>query len=297
MSNKRILVIINPVSGVGSKSHIPGLIAEAFSKGPYEVIITFSKEPGHASKLAQEAVENEYYAVIAVGGDGTINEIAQVLRYSPVILGIIPKGSGNGLARALNLPLTVSKAIEVISQGHLRSIDCCEANEKPFFCTCGLGYDAEVSEMFARQTRRGPINYAVAMIERYIKYAPKKFRIEIDGKSFTEKAFLVTCANAPQYGNNAYIAPHAELEDGKMDLVVLRPFTPLEAPQLALQLFTKRITSNSNLDTYKVEHVLIEQEDETAIHLDGDPVMLGKTIDIKVYGRSLKVFAPQKDFS
>lgn len=289
----KILAIINPISGIGSKGPIPGLIANAFAKHPHELFITYSQRNGHARELAANAVKENYDCVIAVGGDGTVNEIAQSLRYTDVVLGIIPKGSGNGLGRALNLPLTTSKALDVIKAGHIRTIDCCEADGKPFFCTCGLGFDAEVSDKFAQINRRGPISYAFAMIDGFLKNEPQKYRLTIDGKSFEEKAFLVTCANAPQYGNNAYIAPLANLEDGKIDVVVIRPFNPIEAPQLALQLFTKRINSNSNLDTYKAEHLIIERETEGIMHLDGDPVMFGKRIEIQTYGRSLKVFAPE----
>ena len=289
----KILAIINPISGIGSKSNIPSLIADVFAHDPHELFITYSQRAGHARELAAQAVEKHYDCVIAVGGDGTVNEIAQSLRYTDVVLGIVPKGSGNGLARALKLPLTVGKALEVIRAGHVRTIDCCEADSRPFFCTCGLGFDAEVSKKFAQAGSRGPITYARTMIESYLQNEPKEYKLTIDGKSFVEKAFLVTCANAPQYGNNAYIAPLADLEDGKMNVVIIRPFNPLEAPQLALQLFTKRINSNSNLDTYKAENLIIERETEGVMHLDGDPVMFGKRIEIRTYGRSLKVFATE----
>lgn len=292
-----VVAIINPISGTGSKNSVPGLLADAFQNTNTDVYITFSKEEGHATKLAQRAVEKGASMVIAVGGDGTVNEVAKALINTGIPLGIIPKGSGNGLARALNLPLNEQRAIDVIMRGNKRLIDCCKANERPFFCTCGMGFDAEVSEKFAEAPFRGPLSYVHAVLNKYINYNTTTYKIEFDGRKIEREAFLIAAANAPQYGNNAYIAPDASMSDGELDLVILKPFKDIEAAQILLQLFTKNLTKNSNMEAFKTRRVRIIREKAGVMHLDGDPVEMDKVIDIECIPDSIRVMVPRKKTS
>lgn len=292
----RILAIINPISGVGSKTRIPGLLADAYNSREEELLITYTKGEGHATRLVKEAIENDIDSIIAVGGDGTINEIASALHGSHVKMGIIPKGSGNGLARALGLPLSSdSEAIRVITEGHTTAIDTGLVDGKPFFCTCGVGFDAEMTKRYAETSRRGLLTYIKAAIDEYIAFRPQQYRITIDGETIETKAFLVTAANIDQYGNNFYIAPDASPSDGLLDLVILRPFDPLLAGHVALQLVTKNIDKNSCVDSYRGANIVIEREcdDKAPAQIDGESVLAGNRIEIGVRKQSLLIYTPQ----
>ena len=231
-----------------------------------------------------------------MGGDGTINEIASALHGSHVKMGIIPKGSGNGLARALGLPLSSdAEAVRVITEGHTTAIDTGLVDGKPFFCTCGVGFDAEMTKRYAETSRRGLITYIKAAIDEYIAFRPQQYRITIDGEIVETKAFLVTAANIDQYGNNFYIAPDASPSDGLLDLVILRPFDPLLAGHVALQLVTKNIDKNSCVDSYRGANIVIEREcdDKAPAQIDGESVLAGNRIEIGVRKQSLLVYTPQ----
>ncbi|MDR2810109.1 MAG: diacylglycerol kinase family lipid kinase [Tannerellaceae bacterium] len=291
--NFDVQAIINPISGVGSKRKIPRMIEDMTCAMRYSLKISFTQYVGHAGELTKQALEQGAKYILAVGGDGTINEVATAMVYSDAILGIIPKGSGNGLARELHLPMDAKRAIEVINKGNIRTIDGCKANDRIFFTTCGVGFDAAVSHKFAKEKRRGSLTYVKNTIEEYLKYQPEVYELFIENQSIKEKAFLVACANASQYGNNAYIAPHANIQDGKMDITILSPFTPLDIPSLAFQLFTKQIDKNSKIKVIQATQLSIIRQKQGMMHLDGEPVMSGKQIDISVIPKALKVFTPE----
>lgn len=292
-SKINVQAIINPISGVGSKRKIPKMIEEVFSADKYALEISFTEYPGHASELARQAINAGVKCIIAVGGDGTVNEIARAMIHSDAVLGIIPKGSGNGLARELHIPMDVRRALDLIVKGHISTIDCCNANERIFFCTCGVGFDAAVSQKFAGEKHRGSLTYIKNTIAEYLGYRPEPYELQIDNQTIKEKAFLVACANASQYGNNAFIAPHANIQDGKMDITILSPFTPLDIAPLAIQLFTKQIDRNSKIKTFKGESVTIIRQKPGVMHLDGEPVMVDSVIKISVIPRSLHVLTPE----
>jgi diacylglycerol kinase (ATP) len=289
----KIHAIINPISGVGSKRKIPKMIEDICSKNNSLLQISFTEYAGHASVLTREALDNGATCIIAVGGDGTVNEIARSMLHTDAVLGIIPKGSGNGLARELHIPMDVKKALELIVKGHVSTIDCCTANDKVFFCTCGVGFDAAVSQKFANEKRRGSLTYIKNTVEEYLSYRPEPYELLVDDRTIKEKAFLVACANASQYGNNAFIAPHANIQDGQMDLTILSPFTPLDIAPLAIQLFTKQIDRNSKIKTLKARQVTIIRQKPGVMHLDGEPIMVDSRIDISVIPKALNVLTPE----
>ncbi|MDO4691462.1 MAG: diacylglycerol kinase family lipid kinase [Porphyromonadaceae bacterium] len=292
---KRALAIINPISGTGSKNSLPTRLAEAYQETDIQLYISYTKAAGHAYDLAKQAVEDGFEYVIAIGGDGTINEIAQALLHSNTILGIIPKGSGNGLARALGLPMNEKKAIETLTSGESITIDCCLANGKPFFCTFGMGFDAEVSAAFAEVPFRGFLSYAKTSIEKYINYKPSIYRVQMDDHDPVEtEAFVVAAANANQYGNNAYIAPKASMTDGKFDLVILKPFPVLELAQITLQLFSKRMEENAHQSSYQTKRAVIEREADGVVHLDGEPLNFDKRIELEMLPAAIHVIAPKE---
>ncbi|MCD8193362.1 MAG: diacylglycerol kinase family lipid kinase [Tannerellaceae bacterium] len=295
MDDRRISVwaIINPISGVGSKRKIPKMIEEVCRKGDCRLEIKFTEYAGHASELTKEALANGANCIIAVGGDGTVNEIARAMTYSDAILGIIPKGSGNGLARELHIPMDARRALDLIVNGHITTIDGCKANDRIFFCTCGVGFDAAVSQKFANEKHRGSLTYLKSTIEEYLSYKPEPYELLVDNQTIKEKAFLVACANASQYGNNAFIAPQADVHDGQLDVTILSPFTPLDIAPLAIQLFTRQIDRNSKIKTMKGRHITIIRQKPGIMHLDGEPVMADSRIDISILPRALNVLTPE----
>lgn len=291
---KRALAIINPKSGTSSKGNIPRLLAEAFEQSDMLLFITYTRYAGHAYELAKEAAEAGYQRVIAVGGDGTVNEVARGLIYSETELAIIPEGSGNGLARALGLPMDKQNAVQIAASGLVDTIDCCKANEYPFFCTCGMGFDAEVSAAFAEAPFRGLFSYAKTAIEHYIRYKPSTYSIEIGGKEVLQgEAFVVAAANASQYGNNAHIAPKASMADGLVDIVLLRPFRVYELAQITLQLFSKKLEDNIHQHSFQTHQAVLRRPSAGIAHLDGEPVEMPEEIHIQVLPKAIHVVRPQ----
>ncbi|MDR1370746.1 MAG: diacylglycerol kinase family lipid kinase [Dysgonamonadaceae bacterium] len=291
---KTIRFIINPISGVGPKDKIPKLVKELFTSDKFKVDIVFTEYAGHARELTKKAVSESIDCIVAVGGDGTVNEIAGNMVHTSSVLGIIPAGSGNGLARDLRIPLDTKRAMEVIQKGAVTQIDYCKANKHFFFCTCGVGFDALVSERFSGGKHRGSLSYMKSIISEYTKFRPDEYEIVLDDEVIKDKAFLITCANASQYGYNAYIAPQANISDGKVDVVIISSVHPVEAGPMAIQLFTKKIDKNNRLTCRSSQKVIIKRQKSGLMHIDGTPVKMGRKITIRVINAGLNVVVPLK---
>ena len=276
---KKAVFIINLISGTSDKAAIPGLIDQYLDKTQFEYEIAVTQYAGHASEIAAKAKDDGVDVVVAIGGDGTVNEVARAIVHSSTALGIIPCGSGNGLARHLLLPLNVRKAIEVINRCEIRQLDYGIINDYPFFCTCGMGFDAFVSMKFAEAGKRGPITYVENVLREGLKYKPETYTIEDESGTLQYKAFLISCANASQYGNNAYIAPQASMSDGLMDVIIMEPFDVFEAPQISIEMFSKTLDKNSK----------IRRDKPGVIHYDGDPVMTGADIDVELKPKGINI--------
>ena len=285
----RIAFIVNPISGTHEKGSISELIGQILDKKRFETNIIFTEYAGHASELAKECVKEGYDICVAVGGDGTVNEVARSLIHTQTALGIIPCGSGNGLARHLCLPMDIKKSIEIINQAKVEAFDYGIINDLPFFCTCGMGFDAFISLKFAEAGKRGPITYVENVLKEGLKYKPETYVVDDETGTHHYKAFLIACANAAQYGNNAYIAPGASMKDGMMDVIIMEPFDVIEAPKIAADLFAKTLSSNSRIKTFQAHHIHIHRSSPGAIHDDGDPIMTGADIDVEMRPLGLKV--------
>ena len=266
---KRVVFIMNPISGVASKTGIPMLIDKTLDKDKFDYKLHLTEYAGHASVIATEAKDNGVDIVVAVGGDGTINEV--------------------GLARHLLLPMNFKKSIEVINKFEIRDLDYGIINDYPFFCTCGMGFDAFVSKKFAEAGKRGPITYVENILREGLSYQPETYEIEDETGTYRYKAFLISCANASQYGNNAYIAPQASMSDGWMDIIIMEPFDLLEAPQISIDMFNKTLDKSSKIKTFKCKQLHIHRSKEGLIHYDGDPVVTGKDIDIVLKEKGIKI--------
>jgi diacylglycerol kinase (ATP) len=286
--------IINPISGTRHKDSIPDQIRQRFPEESTEII--FTERSGHGYEIAAEKAAQGARMVVAVGGDGTVNEVASALVNTPAKLGIVPSGSGNGLARYLGIPLQVPEALDLLTEHSTRKIDVGKVNGRYFFCTFGTGFDASVGHKFATDSRRGMLSYVRATIHQFINYSPKKYILKTSHKKIRLKAFLVTFANAGQYGNNAYIAPNAAIDDGLLDLIILRPFPKTSTISLGLRLFFKNIDQSPYLEVMRVKKATLKRRHhkKMVIHLDGEPMTMHGKLKVNVVNKALEVVVPLK---
>ncbi|MFA7492028.1 MAG: diacylglycerol kinase family protein [Proteiniphilum sp.] len=292
MAKEKICLIINPISGTESKKNIPEEVAAAFDQRKFDIFIRITGYPDHATEIAREAAKENYKYVLVAGGDGTVNEVAKSLVHTDTTLGIIPSGSGNGLARELGIPLDTEKAINIILQAHTRTIDYGIANGHIFFCTCGFGFDAFVSDRFAEGKKRGPLGYVRNILESVVDFRSEEYEITSDEGTITERAFILTCANASQYGNDAHIAPGASMDDGMMNVSILKPLNAIEIPQTTLQLFTNNIDKNSKMTSLVTRNLLIKRSHAGVMHVDGEPVSTDNEIKVETIHQGLRILAP-----
>ena len=285
------MFLINPKSGVQNKRGLPKLIERELDKEKFDFSIMETKYVAHACELASKAAGQGVDIVVAVGGDGTVNEVARSLVGTKSALGIIPCGSGNGLARHLGIPIDVKKSIAFINVAEITDVDYGKINSQPFFCTCGIGFDALVSNSFAKGRQRGPLGYMHNMFMDWLKYKPEVYEIETETSSERHKAFLIACGNAAQYGNNAYIAPRASMRDGLLSVTILEPFSPLDVPLVLSDIFGSKINSNSHVKTLESRWIRIKRKNEGVIHFDGEPMNMPAELFIEIIPSGLNVLA------
>ena len=291
---KKIVFIMNPISGTSNKKDIPYLIEELLDKEQFDYSIQETEYAGHAYEIAKASKEQGIDIVVAIGGDGTVNEVGRALVHSNTALGIIPTGSGNGLARHLLIPMKIKGAIQVLNDCEITDLDYGIINEHPFFCTCGVGFDAFISEKFAEAGKRGPITYLENILKEGLKYEPETYEIEAENGTIKKKAFLISCANASQYGNNAYIAPQASMSDGMIDVIIMEPFDALEASQISIEMFNKTLDKNNKIKTFRSKEIKIYRKAPGVIHYDGDPVETGKEIVVTLKEKGIKILTNPK---
>lgn len=293
----KILFIINPISGDVNKSGMPAMIDEKLDKTKFTTHeVVFTEYAGHAVELAKQAAKDHYDIVVAVGGDGTVNEVGRGLIDTDTALGIIPCGSGNGLARHLMLPMRPERGIEIINEAEIHRLDYGIIDNHPFFCTCGMGFDAFISMKFAESGKRGPLMYVENVLRGAIQYKPEVYELADEEGTHHYRAFLISVANASQYGNNAYIAPHASMHDGLLDIIVMEPFDVIDAPQVAIDLLNKTLDKSSKIKSFRSRHLIVHREHEGEIHFDGEPTMAGKDVDVRVVPEGINIVVnPEAD--
>lgn len=268
------------------------MVIDSLTPLGWEVEVVYTKGHGDATRLALSAVEKGCDTVIAAGGDGTINETAAALCGTGVVLGILPCGSGNGLARHLGIPVDLREGLKVILESHPEDIDYATVNDMKFFCTCGVGFDAAVSAAFAKKKTRGKFTYLQSTFETYASYEPEHYTISANGKKLTEKAFLVAVCNASQYGNNAYIAPRASINDGLLDVTIIHAGNTLSTALVGVDMMTGMIERNMLIQTFRTDNIVIERERRGPSHLDGEPLEMDECLDIRCHHNGLRVFTP-----
>ena len=264
MEEKRrhIVAIINPVSGTGNKDKIPRLIDTVVNHDTNDVSIIATEYPGHAREIAAQAVSDGADVVVAIGGDGTVNEVGSALCNTNTALAIIPVGSGNGLARHLRIPMNASRALQVLNNGAVGQFDYCTINGQPFFCTCGMGFDAEVSYKFSNEGTRGFITYIKSTLKEYFKYKPKEYLIDIDGAKI------------------------------KIDITVMHPFNFISSPILGARLFLKQLDRDHHVSIYRGKRIVIDRQSDEIMHIDGDPMKMPAHIVIEIVSKGINILVP-----
>jgi diacylglycerol kinase (ATP) len=285
-------IIINPIAGGASagaaRARAQLALAVVDQHGdPAEVLLT--ERVGHARELAKSAVGRGARLVLAWGGDGTINEIASALAFDEVPLGIVPAGSGNGLARELGVDPRPEQAIADALQAVPRPMDLGEIDGHLFANIAGIGFDAHIASRFAAATRRGFVGYAGITARALTSYVPQHYRVTIGGVETTHRAVLVTIANSAQFGNNARIAPGARVDDGELDLVVFEERSRIATLCQMPRLFNGTVARVRGCTIRRIREVTIESDQPMAYHVDGEPVAGGTKLRARIHPGALMV--------
>lgn len=291
MQKRRICFIHNPVSGVKRLSHFEELIRQNLDLDKFDYTIRKTKSPKDAMRLAAAAVSDSYDIVVAAGGDGTINEVVQGIGNSQVILGIIPGGSGNGLARHLEIPLEPEKAIQLINKHHTKSIDIATINGYPFTSIAGLGFDARVANRYRKVKKRGFYGYFRVITREFFRYREREYKLTFNDQQITRKALLLTIANSNQFGYNTIVAPTARADDGLLDVVIISKFPLGELPRIIGLIFTGKIDQSAYYESFKTKEIFIVRKRGKRINIDGEAIRMGKEIFVRLLPAAIKVIA------
>jgi len=285
---KKICFIVNPISGIGKQKMVEKLVDAHLNHAVFDYSIVYTNAPKHAIVLAKQASIDNFDIVVAVGGDGSVNEVASGLTGTATAMALLPTGSGNGLARHLHIPFDLVKAIELINNCKTTTIDTIHFNDHTFVNVAGIGFDAHIGWEFAKFGKRGFSSYIKIVLREFKKYRPQEYELIIEGKSVFKKAFLISFANGSQWGNNAHIAPTADISDGGMDIAILKNVTWWSGISVGYHLFNKKLHLTKHLEIIKTKEVTVKQKG-TIAHIDGEPIEIGTTVLIKVNPLSLRV--------
>jgi len=289
---RHITFIINPVSGSTRKKDFQKLIKEVFTDGAIDISIRETQYAGHAKEIASELSAQANTEIVVVGGDGTINEVVNGIADSGTVLGIIPSGSGNGLARHLGISMRPKKAMELIKLGYTQKIDLMKINGELSANVSGVGFDALVAHKFQNSTTRGLLTYAQISMQEFFKFQPEKYELIIDGKTYQREAFLISFANSSQFGNNAFIAPKASLTDGLIDVCILKPFPVISSAIVFERVMAKTINNSKFMDIIQAKKVQLKNRAKI-YHLDGDPRECEEELNIEIMPAILKLIVPE----
>lgn len=302
MNQKKTLLLINPISGINKKDGLIDILASRLARAGREVTVALTKRGGHASELAREAIADGCGSIVVCGGDGTINEAASAMVGTGAVLGILPSGSGNGLARHIELPIDELMALEVVENGVVVDCDCGEVVSQDshghevkhkFFCTCGLGFDAYVSHKFANAKRRGPSEYIRTVFATLGTYKSKHYGLTVDGKRQDFEALILACCNASQYGNDAYISPGSSIRDGKLEFVTVKDVNTLRTLISGIDIMMGNASKNPDIETLQAESAEIEINGSAWGHIDGEPLMFHKRLQIRCLPGCIKIYVPK----
>ncbi len=285
---KKLLFIINPISGIGKQQIVEKLLAKELDTSKFDYEISYTKYPKHAIEISKNAT-NQYDAVVAVGGDGSVNEVCNGLVGSKTVLGVLPVGSGNGFAHYMKISTNLTKAIHQINDFKIKDIDSISFGDRNYINVAGVGFDAEVSHRFAEYGKRGFFSY-VKVINRVVyTYKPKYYHIVVDGVEIKQRAFSISFANSSEFGNHAHVAPLAVIDDGFIDVCIVSPFPKLMLPIMVIHMYIKTLHKSIYTKTIKAKKVQFFITDRQEVHLDGEPIVFDKDLTIEINPLSIKV--------
>ena len=282
----KIRFIINPVSGKGKQKGIEQYITKHLEN--FDIVYT--QKTGDATRISKEAANENIDAVIAVGGDGTVNECLKGLVNTNTALGVIPCGSGNGFAYHIGMDRIIEKAVKQLKNTQIKHIDTCTANGVPFVNVAGIGFDAHISNLFTTLKIRGLINY-LKIILKELNYKPQDYTIKYNDIERKVTAYMISCFNASQYGNDAIIAPMADIQDGLIDFVIVKNFPKWKIPLCLLKVITKKVHLSKYVEIIQCNKMTITGED-SLLHLDGEPFSTSNPIEVAILPKSLKILMP-----
>lgn len=285
---KKVVFIINPISGTGKQKVVEKLIEQFLDHSKFDYEIWYTKHAGHAKDLSSEADAKGFDWIVAVGGDGSVNETGSSLIGSKAALGIIPTGSGNGLARHLQLPMDLKQAVGRLNNAKDFLIDTAVLNNQIFLGTAGLGFDAHIGRKFDEAPSRGFLTYIKLSVAEYFKYPEQNFEIELDGVKLVRKAFLLSFCNSNQWGNNAIISPNSDVSDGWLKIIVIKKMPLIAVPFFVYKLFRKKLYTSKYYEELQGKEIAVRHSVSNA-HLDGEPVSVTGDITVKVVPSSLNV--------
>jgi len=292
---KKIHFIANPFSGNTIVQTLPVLVAKHFAKNAYECVIKYTEYAGHATVLAQEAADAKINLVVAVGGDGSINEVARGLIGSETILGILPAGSGNGFSMHLGIGRNPEKAIEHLKNGKILKMDTCCVNNIPFVNLAGVGFDANVARRIKGSTLRGFKGYLTYSLKEAIDYQMQDFELEIDGQKINRKCFSIAIANAPMYGYGFVVAPSAKLNDGLLEVMILKAASKWRYIFEGWRFLNSSLNESNLSERFAAKKVVIRAKKmPLAVHFDGESILVEKEdLVFEIVEKSLRLMIPK----
>ncbi|MEZ4923774.1 MAG: diacylglycerol kinase family protein [Crocinitomicaceae bacterium] len=289
-SKKNILFLINPISGIGKKGDIPDLIKTHIGS-EHNTEIQYTEHVGHGKEITASR-HHEFDAIIAIGGDGTVNEVASQLINTKCALGVIPAGSGNGLARHLKIPLTAKSALERIASFQPEQYDTGTVNGEFFVGTCGFGFDGYIAYLFDHYHKRGFISYAKLIAREYMNFEPIEFEVSVDGELSTHKALVCAVGNSSQFGNGFTISPDSNMQDGVMELILIDKFPLIDTPAIGTRFFTQTIHNSKyfhRLQFKQEARISVKNYSEGYYHLDGEPRSGMTDFTVNCFARNLLI--------
>lgn len=289
---KHLVFVVNPHSGTDRIKAVQDAIDKVINKQLYTHELVYTKRPKHGIDLAKEAAGKGAFAVVAVGGDGSVNDVMAGLLGTDTALGIMPKGSGNGMARTMEIPLEIEGSIGVINQGKVEKIDIGYANGRPFISNAGVGFDALISKKFTESKRRGLMAYSWLVTKYLWLYKEWDWHITIDGEKIRTKAFLINVANGQQFGYNFKIAPDASYTDGLLDLIIIKKFPKALGAPIVVRAMNGTLTKSPYVDCYRGREITITHPELKLMQADGDAHSCANRIEFKIVPAALKVLVP-----
>lgn len=287
---KKILFIINPISGIGKQRKIEKAIPLYLDKTKFEHEIRYTEKVNHAKEISTQAKQEGFDIIVAVGGDGTLGEVASGILFSDTAMAVIPAGSGNGMARELGIPRNnIRKAFDLINRCHIETIDTALLNGNTFVSTAGSGFDAHVANMFSVGEKRGFFRYAAIVAREFLRYPSRNYEVYVNGETKKYFAWAFIFCNSKQFGNGAVVSPKSNVQDGLLNITVVKDFPKIFTAILVLRMFFNNLDKSKYTETFTCKKIKVIREKNNAIHLDGSPFKTTKDIEAEIVPASLKV--------